>query len=66
MKSNATLSKPLDDSLLDDLFTGCAIAAFVEEAQIAGRLPAEEATRLRAYAYYEAALAQKNADKDRV
>ena len=49
-----------DNSILDDLFHGCALAAFLEEAQARQDWPDSEATRLRAYRYYEDALAEKN------
>ena len=48
------------DEILDDLFHGCAFAAFVEQAIAQGGPPDREATRLRAYRYYEEALAAKN------
>jgi hypothetical protein len=56
-----------DDSLdrfLDDIFLGCAFAAYVEQA-VEQRCwpPDSEATRRRAYRYYEEALAEKNARK---
>ena len=50
-----------DDELLDDLFTGCAVLAFVEQAIAQGGPPDSEATRRRAYRYYEEELAKKNA-----
>ena len=50
-----------DDSILDSLFHGCAWAAFLEQAAIQQGPPDPEATRLRAYRYYEEALAEKNA-----
>ena len=49
------------DQLLDDLFHGAAFVAFVEEAILAQGLPCPIKTRQRAYRYYEAALAEKNA-----
>ena len=49
-----------NDDLLDDLFHGCAIAAFVEQAIKQGGPPDSEATRQRAYRLYEDALAVKN------
>jgi hypothetical protein len=49
------------DDILDDMFFGCAFAAFVEQAVAQGGPPDREATRLRAYRYYEEALAEKNA-----
>jgi hypothetical protein len=48
------------DDILDDLFHGCALTAFLEEAQARQDWPDSEATRLRAYRYYEDALAEKN------
>jgi len=48
------------DELLDDLFTGCAFAAFVEQAIAQGGPPDMEATRRLAYEMYEEALAAKN------
>lgn len=47
------------DGLLDDLFHGCAVAAFVEQAAAEGGWPSPEATRRRAYRYYEDELAAK-------
>jgi hypothetical protein len=47
------------DDILDDLFHGCAFAAFVEQAIAQGGPPDQEATRVRAYRYYEDALAAK-------
>ncbi len=56
-----------DDSLdvfLDDLFLGCAFAAYVEQARYERQSPPDsEATRERAYGYYEEALAARNAQK---
>ena len=49
-----------DDSILDDLFPGCALAAFVEQAHAERGWPDIEATRRLAYAYYEQELAIKN------
>ena len=54
---------PLDD-FWDDLFHGCAFAAFVDQAIEQGGPPDEEATRKRAFRYYEEALAEKNAQRD--
>jgi len=45
--------------ILDDLFHGCALQAFLEQAQIEGAWPDPEATRKRAYQLYEAALRRK-------
>lgn len=47
------------DELLDDLFHGCAFAAYMELAVTTGGSPAEEATRRLAFQYYEEALADK-------
>ncbi|EAQ81500.1 hypothetical protein DSM3645_28002 [Blastopirellula marina DSM 3645] len=49
-----------DDDFWDDLFLGCAFAAFVDQAAIEGGPPDQEATRRRAYAYYEEELAARN------
>jgi hypothetical protein len=49
-----------DDEFWDDLFHGCAWAAFLDEAAAEGGWPDQEATRRRAYRYYEDALAEKN------
>lgn len=51
------------DQLLDDLFHGAAIAAFVEEAILAKRSPCPIKTKRRAYRYYEEALAEKNVER---
>lgn len=48
------------DELLDDLFHGAAIAAYVEEAALAGKSPCLEKTRQRAYRYFEEELAKKH------
>jgi hypothetical protein len=53
----------LYDDLLDDLFQSCALHAYLEVAAEARCWPPREATRIRAYAYYEAELAKKNAAK---
>lgn len=45
---------------LDDLFHGCAFAAFVEQAVELGAWPSSEATRRRAYQLYEQALASRH------
>jgi hypothetical protein len=51
-------AEPID--LLDDLFTACALAAFLDQAEAEQCWPDPEATRRRAYRYYEEALAEKN------
>ena len=45
---------------LDDLFHGCAFAAFVELAALTGGPPDSETTRRRAFELYEQALAEKH------
>ena len=47
--------------LLDDLFHFCALRAYLEQSAVepAG-VPDSEATRRRAFDYYEEALAEKN------
>ncbi len=45
---------------LDDLFHACALLAFLEQAADCQGWPDEEATRRRAFALYEQALAEKN------
>lgn len=47
------------DDIMDDLFHGCALAAYLIEGARAGGEPCSELTRLRAYRYYEEALAEK-------
>ena len=49
------------DSILDDLFHFCALRAYLEQAAVeqAG-VPDSEATRRRAFDYYELAIAEKN------
>ncbi|QOJ14147.1 MAG: hypothetical protein HRU75_05660 [Planctomycetia bacterium] len=46
--------------ILDDLFHGCALAAYVEQALAQRGWPDPESTRVRAYQYYEEALAARN------
>jgi hypothetical protein len=53
----------MTDDILDDLFHGCAFAAFIEQSIIEGGTPSIEATRCRAYRLYEEALAERNRDK---
>jgi hypothetical protein len=51
------------DDVWDDLFHGVAFAAFVDQS-IAERGPPDcEATRRRAFQYYEDALREKNAGR---
>jgi phage baseplate assembly protein W len=49
-----------EDDILDDLFHGCALAAFIDQAIAEGGPPCMEATRRRAFAYYEQELAERN------
>ncbi len=49
-----------DDLDTIDLFHGCAFAAFVELCVERKGLPDAEATRERAFRYYEEELARKN------
>ena len=51
------------DDILDDLFLGSAFAAFIDQAAIEGGPPDMEATRLRAYRYYEEALGERGRHK---
>ena len=51
------------DAFLDDLFLGCAFAAYVDQAIEQKGPPDSEATRKRAYAYYEEELASRNGPK---
>ena len=51
--------EPEQDDILDDLFHACALAAYVDEAQATGNWPECEATRRRAFRYYEEALRNK-------
>lgn len=51
------MTEPLDSSIIDDLFHGCALAAFVEQARARGAWPCPDATRRRANQLYEQALA---------
>jgi hypothetical protein len=48
------------DEILDDLFHGCAWAAFAELVAATGCIPDTETTRRLAYRYYEEASAEKN------
>lgn len=56
------MNKAQTDEILDDLFHGCAFAAFVEQAALTGGSPCPEATRRLAYRYYEEALAARQRD----
>lgn len=46
-----------EDNLLDDLFLGCAFAAYIVLAIACGGVSDSDATRRLAYRYYEEELA---------
>jgi hypothetical protein len=48
-----------DDDIWDSLFHGCAWAAFLDEAAARRGPPDPEATKRRAYRYYEETLAKR-------
>ena len=48
------------DEILDDIFHGCALAAYLDQAEAEQGWPSSEATRRRACAYFEEALKTKN------
>jgi hypothetical protein len=54
-----------DDDIMDSLFHGCALAAYLDEAVAGHGRPDSEATKRRTYRYYEDALAEKNRQKSR-
>ncbi len=47
-------------NILDDLFLGCALTAFLQVAREQGAMPDSEATRRRAFDLFEHALRSKN------
>lgn len=51
------------DDILDDLFHGCAIVAYLEQARVQQAWPDREATRRLAYRLYEDELARKTPRK---
>ncbi len=59
--------KAMTDDVLDDLFHGCALAAYLQQASAQRGWPDCEATRSRAFALYEQALRMKHdaADAER-
>jgi hypothetical protein len=57
------IADPKYDDLWDDLFHGCAWAAYVDLMIEQGKPPGVETTRRRAFAYYEEELAKKNGEK---
>jgi hypothetical protein len=48
------------DAILDDLFHGCAFAAYVELAATCGGVPDPDATRRLAFRFYEEELSARN------
>ncbi len=50
---------PEPDEIVDDLFHGFALAAFLEQARVNQSWPDAEGTRRRAYLLYEEALAER-------
>ena len=48
-----------DETILDNLFLGCALTAFLQVAMEQGAMPDSEKTRRRAYDLYEEALRDK-------
>lgn len=51
----------MTDDILDSVFHGCALRAYLETYALTKRFPPDsEATRRRAYQLYEEALAEKN------
>jgi hypothetical protein len=50
----------MTDDVLDDLFHGCALAAYLQQASAQRGWPDCEATRCRAFALYEQALRTKH------
>jgi hypothetical protein len=48
------------DDILDDLFLGCALTAFLQVAIKQRAMPDTEITRRRAYQLYEGALRARN------
>lgn len=53
------MTETVNDSL-DDLFHGCALAAFMEQAEAQCGWPCLDATRHRTYQLDEEALAMRN------
>jgi len=44
------------DEILDGIFHGCALAAYLDQAEVEQGWPSSEATRRRAYQLYEDSL----------
>lgn len=53
------------DDILDSLFHGSALAAFLDQAEVERGWPSVEGTRRRAFDDFEQELAKKNAAKNR-
>ncbi len=52
------------DEILDSVWHGCAVAAYIDQMAEGSRWPPDsEATKQRAFAYYEEELAKKNRAK---
>ena len=57
----------MTDDILDSLFHGCALRAYLEVWAQTGIFPPDsETTRIRAYQLYEEAIAEKNGRKQPV
>lgn len=54
------MKPPEHDDIMDSLFHGCALAAFVEQGCRQQGWPDAEATRRLAYRLYEEALAERS------
>ncbi len=48
------------DEILDGIFHGCALAAYLDQAEAEQGWPSSEATRRRAYQLYEDSLRARN------
>jgi len=53
-----------EDAILDDLFHGCAFAAYVQLAIACRGIPDPDATRRLAYRYYEEELAASRGERE--
>lgn len=51
------------DEILDSVWHACAWAAYLDQAREQQGPPDSEATKRRAYRYYEEALAEQNMEK---
>jgi hypothetical protein len=54
----------MSDDFFDDLFHGCAFAAYIEQAKVQQDWPDCEATRIRAFALFEEQLQKKRDTSD--